>query len=278
MNQYFSIGETARLNNISIQTLRYYDKIGIFKPHYTDKHNGYRYYHIKQFFYLDVIKYLKDIRTPLEEIRHIISGTPEHMQTFLEEQERVIQQEMDKLEHARLLLQRRKDQLKEQLDINKKERGLVYFRDIEEQTILKVATPQVNPHDNPDLYVRKLADVLEEKECMVDNHYGCIYDLIPYKNSQNIYYNSIYTTISKDAVMGSIEKPLTLDTISPGEYICITFDWSPQHYYKYYQKLYSYIHSNDIQTEGKVYEVSLPNNYSSLKEESFITELRVLKK
>ncbi|MCY8208580.1 MerR family DNA-binding transcriptional regulator, partial [Bacillus subtilis] len=55
MKEYFTIGETARLNNISIQTLRYYDRIGIFKPHYTDQDNGYRYYHVKQFFYLDVI-------------------------------------------------------------------------------------------------------------------------------------------------------------------------------------------------------------------------------
>jgi DNA-binding transcriptional MerR regulator len=161
MKQYFSIGETARLNNISIQTLRYYDKIGIFKPHYTDQGNGYRYYHIKQFFYLDIIKYLKYIRTPLEEIRRIISSNPEHMQTFLEEQESVIEDEMDNLERARRLLHRRKNQLKEQLEICNREKGIVYFRYMEEQTILKVATPQVNPHDQSDLYFRKLVDVLE---------------------------------------------------------------------------------------------------------------------
>ncbi|WP_423244459.1 MerR family DNA-binding transcriptional regulator [Clostridium beijerinckii] len=28
----FSIGEMSKLNNISIQTLRYYDKIGLLKP------------------------------------------------------------------------------------------------------------------------------------------------------------------------------------------------------------------------------------------------------
>lgn len=277
MKQYFSIGETAQLNHISIQTLRYYDKIGIFKPHYIDQNNGYRYYHVKQFFYLDIIKYLKYIRTPLEEIRNIISVTPGQMQTFLEEQEVVINHEMEKLERARLLLQRRKNQLKEQLEIcNKKEEGLIYFRHIEEQPILKVATPSVNPHDAPDLYVRKLADVLEEKEYMVDNHYGCIYDLKPYKDSHHIFYDSIYTTIAKEDKIDSVKKPLLLDTISSGRYACIAFDWSTERYYEYYQELYHYIHSNGIQTEGKVYEVSLPINYSSLRKEQFLTELRVL--
>ncbi|KKI92745.1 transcriptional regulator [Bacillus sp. SA1-12] len=281
MKQYYSIGETARLNNISIQTLRYYDKIGIFKPSYTDPDNGYRYYHVKQFFYLDIIKYLKYIRTPLEEINRIISSkcTPEHMQSFLEEQESVIEQEMENLERARRLLQRRKRQLNEQLDIcDKKEEGLIYFRHIEEQTILKVETPQVTPHDPPDLYVRKLADVLEERGDMVDNYYGFIYDLKSYKDSHDIYFDSIYTTICKGEKVSIKGENIKLDTLPPGEYVCIAFDWSTKHYASYYQKLYHYIESHSIQTDGKVYQVSLPINYSSSKEEQFLTELRVLKK
>lgn len=35
MKEYFTIGETARLNNISIQTLRYHDRIGVFKPSFS---------------------------------------------------------------------------------------------------------------------------------------------------------------------------------------------------------------------------------------------------
>jgi len=50
LKEYYSIGETAQLNNVTIQTLRYYDKIGIFKPAHIEKNNGYRFYHIKQFF------------------------------------------------------------------------------------------------------------------------------------------------------------------------------------------------------------------------------------
>jgi DNA-binding transcriptional MerR regulator len=51
---------------------------------------------------IDINKYLKYIRTPLEEIGHIISGTPEQMQTFLDEQESVIEKEIERLERARL--------------------------------------------------------------------------------------------------------------------------------------------------------------------------------
>ena len=32
MNQYLSIGKVSKMKNVSIKSLRYYDKIGILKP------------------------------------------------------------------------------------------------------------------------------------------------------------------------------------------------------------------------------------------------------
>lgn len=38
------IGEFAEISNVSAKTLRYYDRIGLFKPVYVDPANDYRYY------------------------------------------------------------------------------------------------------------------------------------------------------------------------------------------------------------------------------------------
>lgn len=69
MNSFFSIGELSKLQNISRQTLIYYDKIGLFCPAYTDPGNGYRYYSASQLDYLDTILILKQIGFSLEEIK-----------------------------------------------------------------------------------------------------------------------------------------------------------------------------------------------------------------
>ena len=69
MNQYFSIGELARYQNISKQTLIYYDKIGLFHPAFTDPENGYRYYSSAQIDYLDTILIMKRIGFSLKEIQ-----------------------------------------------------------------------------------------------------------------------------------------------------------------------------------------------------------------
>ena len=46
--QRLSIGQMAKLNHISEQTLRLYARKGLLRPHMTDGRSGYRYYHIMQ--------------------------------------------------------------------------------------------------------------------------------------------------------------------------------------------------------------------------------------
>ena len=75
MKNYFSIGEVSRYQNISKQTLIFYDKIGLFRPAYVDPDNGYRYYSASQIDQLDTILIMKRIGFSLKEIR-------EHMQHY----------------------------------------------------------------------------------------------------------------------------------------------------------------------------------------------------
>ena len=63
-----TIGQMSKINNVSEQTLRYYDKIGILKPIEVDKFTGYRYYSMKQCARLDMIQYLKSLGMRLKDI------------------------------------------------------------------------------------------------------------------------------------------------------------------------------------------------------------------
>ena len=68
----YTIGKMAKLNNVTEQTLRLYDKMGLFKPAYVDEHNGYRLYDIGQSARLDIIQYLKNLGMTLKEIKEIL--------------------------------------------------------------------------------------------------------------------------------------------------------------------------------------------------------------
>lgn len=45
----YTIGEVSRITGVSKDTLRFYDKIDLFKPSFVDPQNGYRYYTYDQF-------------------------------------------------------------------------------------------------------------------------------------------------------------------------------------------------------------------------------------
>lgn len=66
---YLTISELAGLNNISTDTLRYYDRIGLFRPEYVDEFTGYRYYAYSQCEQISTILELKNWGIPLEQIR-----------------------------------------------------------------------------------------------------------------------------------------------------------------------------------------------------------------
>lgn len=89
MKDLYSIGETAKLMGISVQTLRYYSKIRLLNPRFTDPETGYRYYAEDQFHYIDRIKYLQRFGLTLTEIDEILTeGKVQTLLPFLEQQKK----------------------------------------------------------------------------------------------------------------------------------------------------------------------------------------------
>lgn len=64
----FSIGDVAKLFNLSTGTLRHYETLGLIKPEYTDPDTGYRYYSVRQFEPLNTVRYLRVLDMPLGSI------------------------------------------------------------------------------------------------------------------------------------------------------------------------------------------------------------------
>ena len=74
MNKYFKIGDVSEAKGFSVQTLRYYDKIGLVKPKYVDPETNYRYYSSTQFYKLEIIKYLKNLDVSNDELLALCQG------------------------------------------------------------------------------------------------------------------------------------------------------------------------------------------------------------
>lgn len=62
----------AKITNLSVRTLRYYDKIGLIVPEIRNEDTNYRYYSNAQMLQLQILKELRTLDFSLEEIRNII--------------------------------------------------------------------------------------------------------------------------------------------------------------------------------------------------------------
>ena len=68
MKYGFTISEFAKLRDININSLRYYEKIGVLTPAYTDPKTGYRYYTPDQLSVLDAILLCLSLDIPLKQL------------------------------------------------------------------------------------------------------------------------------------------------------------------------------------------------------------------
>lgn len=68
------IGDFSRLGQVTIQTLRHYDDLGLLKPSTVDAFTGYRYYSYEQLPRLNRILALKDLGFSLEQIAAVLNA------------------------------------------------------------------------------------------------------------------------------------------------------------------------------------------------------------
>lgn len=68
------IGEFSKLSNVSVKTLRHYEKMGLLRPYEVDESSGYRYYQVSQLQDMLTIRNLKEVGFSLEEIGDLMDS------------------------------------------------------------------------------------------------------------------------------------------------------------------------------------------------------------
>ncbi|GAB1476435.1 helix-turn-helix domain-containing protein [Bacillota bacterium] len=100
--QRLTIGQMAKLNRVTPETLRHYDREKLLQPWVTDKESGYRYYHINQSARLDMILYLQSHGVPLKQIGDYLKNTDsEALYGLLKNQLTSVEENILRLEQSR---------------------------------------------------------------------------------------------------------------------------------------------------------------------------------
>lgn len=266
----FRIGEFAKLNKISIKTLRYYDELKLLVPIKVDSKTGYRYYSAKQITRLNRIMALKDLGLSLNQINNVIDSemSKEIMISILEEKRKEINNTI-KYEKRKLIRL-------ESLIVRVKE---------EETFMLKydVVLKQVESRK-----VAFLRDVIED----YSKQHDLWKELMEYleKNKVNIvgacmsmYYDEGYKESHVDVeVMSGIDKVIKeTDRIKVREVSKIETAACTVHKGHYedismaYNVLLKWIEENQYKVVGPNREMYLEGPWSTESPEEYITEIQI---
>jgi len=160
MKSYYSVNEFAALSGVEASTLRYWDRIGLFKPLNRDPENNYRHYSLAQITTLNFISTLSDLGIPLKTIAAIRSKrNPEEFLMLLERRERTLDAELLKLHECSSVIHTREVLIKNGLKANVNEISVVY-REMEWPAVL---WPR-NEYNEGDTFIEPLTTHINQRK------------------------------------------------------------------------------------------------------------------
>ena len=116
MQVKLSIGDFSRMTYLSVKALRHYHDVGVLAPAEVDPSTGYRYYAPNQVALAQLIRRLRDLGMPLDEVRTIVrapdpSTRDQALAAHLERMEQQLEQTQQTVSSLRMLLQRPKQRI-----------------------------------------------------------------------------------------------------------------------------------------------------------------------
>lgn len=92
------IREFANLCSVSVRTLHYYDEVGLLKPAFVDKQNGYRYYDETSLERMQEILFYRELDFSLHKISEILSSENYDKSKALSAQKKLLTLKKERLE------------------------------------------------------------------------------------------------------------------------------------------------------------------------------------
>ncbi len=173
MNTLLSIGKLAKLRNINVQSLRYYEKLGILVPAYTNQESGYRYYSLEQIMILDTIILCIDLGIPLKELKNYVNDDGElEFEHLLKDGKKLAKEKIKKIESNIDSIDRTLQHINAQKTFQ--EREGYYSRHIFERYYITVpCTPVMNAKEY-EKNLSRLFSLAKEKKLQASFPHGII--------------------------------------------------------------------------------------------------------
>lgn len=274
INEYLSITELAKLRKVTSETLRYYDRIGLLKPDYTDPNNGYRYYSIRKSERLGVIRELRDLGMSIEEILNYFDDCNLRKSIeILSKQYFKMQQEIE----ADLVLS---GKIAKKLTFLGE---LLSFRDLNQPFIKKyperylLSLNRLAGGEKEHLYaLSELETMLNEISPILATDRLGVYTDEKILEPSNDYVPSVPMLFLKKEENNFDNLKENIQIVPAGYYLCIAYENGRlERYDSCFEKIKEYMKDNNLQVNGKIFQRYIIDVTMTSKRNETLMELQV---
>lgn len=265
MKSYFTIHEISELFGIGIDSLRYYERIGLLMPQRGE--NNYRLYGLHDMYRLNIIADLRKLGFSLAQIKaYMASHCLKSTYVLLKKEKEAMQKEIAALLEKNNLLSMQLNALAkyERAPINK-----VTISFFEDRYMLDLKSSFLQDAEF-DYGLRKLrkkynisAGILEQATV------GASLFTSDIQQNKVEQFRSVF--MLQDTSSHSSAKVLPA-----GKYVCVHYKGSYLQLPKYVSLLEQYATENNLQLDETIYEFYLIDNRYTNIEEEFLTEIQIL--
>ncbi|MDV2582990.1 MerR family transcriptional regulator [Alkalibacillus haloalkaliphilus] len=268
MKDRFTIGEIAKLHNISVKTLRYYDEIDLFKPIEVDQNNNYRYYSTDQFEHLNTINYLRNLGVSLKDIKEQFDKRD--LNFFLDILKKQQQETENKIHELQNINERVQNRISE-LEWAKSNQniGKPFIKPISERKIIQIQKP-INSHSELEISLRRLENIAKLKSSIFIGSVGVTLPINQLQSEERKKYNSVFLLVEEENVADNIAT-----TLPAGQYVCMYCNDERINSKQYYAQVMEYIKENQLTINGDAIERTIIDHYITYKPEEFLSEIQI---
>lgn len=225
MSKYLSIGKVSKLKNVSIKSLRYYDRIGILKPAFVNEQTNYRYYTQEQLYLLDAITLCIKLGIPLKDLNGYVENGSINLQKLLYDGKILAEEKIMEIHNCLEALQDTLQQLSGSFNgmakIPESKSGIMlpdgfYQNTLDTRVVLTVPLEDIDTPKYYGQYILKLFVNAQQMKIGVAYPSGIIHE---YNNGKLTRY--MFLTINADSVeSNSVKKAKdAVRTLPAGDYI-----------------------------------------------------------
>lgn len=262
MKEYLKIGEISKLYNIGVDSIRYYENLGLLTPKRSE--SGYRLYSIDDLWKLNIISDLRKMEFPVKKIGvYLKNQTIETTKEILKEELKIAQNNINYYENLKKILNDRIE------DINLCETAIdfqISKKNIENRKI-SLIKGYFQTDGQVDMTFRKIQNKIHEQYMLFGNKDigACIHSKT---SEKSLAYQYVFMLL--DDSFENFDK-----VIPKGKYICIFYKGNYENGIIAIEKIKSYCNKNRLEIIGDFFEIYKIDIHETSIEDEFLTEIQV---